>query len=199
MMHKLLAGSPGITLALLVLLVLLALPTQVNAQVGRDINQDILIDTTRRDSGLIPRPERTILPDTRLVFPELLFAHKAHIKPTPYNLSRQHYFDKRDSVPGFHQTLGQVGKPFQAFRYGFESRYLGRKNWRNPVYGRYNPYVVNPQNDIPYFDTKTPYVNLNYAQGGRKLQQIDGVFSQNISPELNFSTLYQSRKSDGAY
>jgi hypothetical protein len=163
--------------------------------------RNIQIDTTRQDSvNPLYDADREVDPETRRVYPEALFAHREPAEQlVEVQMERLMYFDPLDSVQGFRQTLGQIGKPYQVSRFGFNDRHFVKDSWRNPVFGRYNVYVKNPETETPYFDTKTQYLNLDYAQGGRSLQLLDGILSRNISPEWNVTGLYQSRRSNSAY
>ena len=82
---------------------------------------------------------------------------------------------------------------FQFSRFGFNDRNWKETYWRNPVYGRYNLYAVNPRTEFPYMDTRTQYLNLNYTQGIRGLIMIDGILSRNINPQWNFTGCAESR------
>jgi hypothetical protein len=52
---------------------------------------------------------------------------------------------------------------------------------------------------MPYFDTKTNFVNINYAQGSQNLQLLDGTLSRNVTPEWNITGHYKSRRSQSPY
>lgn len=163
--------------------------------------RDLQVDTTARDSVLdLYDPDKQIDPDTRLILPEAVFSHQEESKkPFSVTMERLMYFDPMDSVSGTRQTLGQIGKPALIAPYGLSQRHFQRDYWKNPVYGRYDVYVLNPETEMQYYDTRTNFVNINYTQGSRNLQLLDGTLSRNITPEWNITGHYKSRTSQSAY
>lgn len=163
--------------------------------------RELQVDTTARDSVLdLYDPEKQVEPDTRLVFPEAIFAHRVETqRKFSVTMERLMYFDPMDSVTGTRQTLGQIGKPALISPYGLGDRHFANSYWKNPIYGRPDVYVLNPETEMPYYDTKTNFVNIDYAQGAQNLQLLDGTLSRNITPEWNFTGVYKSRSSQSAY
>ena len=169
---------------------------------GRNLSvRDIQVDTTGRDSvSDLYNPDKQVKPDTRRLNPEAVFSHQAqHKKSFHINMGRLIYFDPLDSTSGSKQSLGQIGKPYLVSPYGLSDRHTDQPYWSNPVYGRYDVYMLNPATEMPYYDTKTNFVNIDYTQGGSNLQLMDGTLSRNISPEWNFTGLYKSRRSQNVY
>lgn len=178
---------------------LLFLPFFMFSQVFPE--RELQVDTTARDSVLdLYDPQKQIAPDTRLVFPEAVFAHRKETqRQFSVAMERLMYFDPMDSVSGTRQTLGQIGKPALLSPYGLSLRHVDNPYWKNAVYGRPDVYVLNPETEMPYYDTKTNFVNIDYTQASRNLQLLDGTLSRNITPEWNITGLYKSRTSQSAY
>lgn len=179
---------------------LLALLFGINVSVFGQIidGPDLQVDSTFQDSTR-PIFTKEVAPDTRRISPDDLFSHKPHETPVSVNMVRLPHYDKLDSLKGFVQTLGQMGKPYQAARFGFNDRHFQQKSWRNPVFNRYNVYVLNPETEVPHYDTKTQYLAMDYAQGSRSLATIDGILSRNINPQWNVTGYYQNRRVNGVY
>lgn len=154
------------------------------------------IDTTGTDSANLPDIE----PETRWVLPQRLFAHRPDFRPLASpRLAQVHYWDQLDHVPGFVQTLGQTGKPYQVLTQGVEERFLSRELWRDAFLGRYDRYVRGPLTGVRFYDTRTPYVRVDYAQTQARTVITSATASQNITPRLN-ATLYIKRQlSEGIY
>ncbi|MEZ4851503.1 MAG: putative porin [Bacteroidia bacterium] len=112
-----------------------------------------------------------------------------------------YYWDKLDpgAEEGFIQNLGQVGKPYQLMYHGLNESVFDRPYWRHPITGKYNRYMLDPENQVKYFDTRTPYVNADYTQGPQDFQLIDVTISQNITPFWNAAIYFDRVQSVGAY
>jgi|GEM_PF-2720751 len=157
-------------------------------------------DSLRQDSIEQVKKKKKIRPDTKWVHPHLLFQHDRHyIRRERPDIGKEPLWDELDEEAGFVQRPGQIGKPYQVFRFGANTRQELQSLWWNPVMGRYNRYMVNPETQASYYDTKTPYVNVQYVQGAKELQLLDITLSQNISPFWNFSAYYKRRQMLGAY
>jgi len=170
---------------------------QDTREYGNQLGLQNQLDSLQNDSSL---EEIEIKPDVRLVNPENMYRHREYIIPLVSDFANTHYWDELDQVEGFVYSLGQIGKPYEAFRYGIGERYdPDLPYWRNPIFERYNVYVFNNIGQVPYYDTKTPYVNAKYAQASRQMQRVDVTVSRNIIDRWNMSFLYQGRQSQGAY
>ena len=176
--------------------ILIIFPANLFAQIID--GPDLQVDSTFQDSTR-PIFTQEIEPDTRRISPDQLFAHEPYETPVSVVMTRLPHYDKVDSLKGFIQTLGLMGKMYQASRFGFNDRHFEQGAWRNPVFNRYNVYVLNPETDLPHYDTKTQYLSLDYAQGSRSLGTIDGILSRNINSQLNFTGYYQNRRVNGVY
>lgn len=141
-----------------------------------------------------------IKPDTRYIDRKQLFTHADEIKFREERaFEDSYYWDPLDKVNGFYQSLGQIGKPYLAYYDGFREDMYDLDYWRNPVLGRYNRHALNPETQTKYFDTRTPYVNVDYLQGPAELQLIGVTISQNITPFWNAAIYFHRRQSVGVY
>ncbi|MEM6262811.1 MAG: putative porin [Bacteroidota bacterium] len=155
-------------------------------------------DSNLTDSSRLALQE-AVKPDTRWLNPERLFMHLPHEDSAAYELDVLLNWDEKDTLDGFVQTLGLIGKPYQRFQYGFSDRFFDNNQWHNPIMGRYNAYAFDPEHQIRYYDTHTPYVNIDYLQGRRQTQLLGITASQNISPFLNITAYYKRRRTLGIY
>ncbi|MEL6849647.1 MAG: putative porin, partial [Bacteroidota bacterium] len=142
-----------------------------------------------------------IKPDAKLISPLGLFRHADDYKVKAFfPLSEVYKWDELERVEhGFVQNLGQIGKPYMIWRDGLPERYSDQEFWWNSAMGRYNRYLLNPLSQVKYFDTKTPYVNVNYVQGQRETQLVDVTLSQNFGPLWNTTIYLRRRQAIGAY
>lgn len=158
----------------------------------------VATDSLDADSMRNQEPVK-IDPDTRLLSREALFAHESYLHTYIYDFATTHLFDELSFAPGFVQTLGQISKPYQVFYQGFNERYFKRPFWRDPVMGKYNRYILNGETQVAYLDTRTPYVNMQFQQGGRELQIASVMASINVSPFVNVTAYTKNRQAVGPY
>lgn len=161
-------------------------------------NSGFELDSLDTDSAAIDR--KPVKPDTKVILRELMFTHKplyTFKESRPFE--RSYYWDQLDHTTGFVQSLGQIGKPYQIFYHGFNENMYDLHFWRNPVLGSYNRYALNPETQVKYFDTRTPYVNVDYLQGSADLQLIGVTVSQNITPFWNSTIFFNRIQSVGVY
>lgn len=81
------------------------------------------------------------------------------------------------------QHLGSLGSP--AVSRIFSDR---KRKSEFLFFQPYEPYYMSPE-DLLYFNTKKPYSNISYYAGGknnRKERRLNGVFTVNATPKLNF-------------
>ena len=152
-------------------------------------------DSVTADSAQVPEIE----PETRWVYPEALFAHRDFRPLASPQLDRVHYWDQLDHVPGFVQSLGQTGKPYQVLIEGVEERFMPRDLWRDPFFARYDRYTLGPRTGVSFYDTRTPYVRVDYAQTRARTVITGATISQNITPRLNVSLFIKRQPSEGVY
>ena len=169
-------------------------PTTGPARIPGVATDSLSPDSTRRRIEPVE-----IKPDTRWLSREDLFEHRDYLHTYRYDFASTHLYDELEFAPGFVQTLGQISKPYQVFYQGFNEQYFRRPFWRDPVMGRYNRYILNGETQTRYLDTRTPYVNFQFMQGGRKLQLSSVTASVNVSPFVNVTAYTKSRQAVGAY
>lgn len=95
-------------------------------------------------------------------------------------------------------TLGNNGSPSTSSI--FEDRVRFRR-YGNLFANAIAAYIDNAE-DIPYFNTKTPYTNLAYQMGYPKRRSdefVQALFSQNVNRRLNFGFHFKLRSSIGRY
>ena len=164
---------------------------------GETVGFQSAFDTTSADS-LLPE-DIEIEPDTRVISREDLYSHRLEEQAISYDFATSFLWDELDFLDGFTLSLGQLGKPYFHTQYGLSDRYFPSNSWVNPIMGRFNAYVINAQKHTLYLDSKTPYVNIRFAQASRRLQRVDITLSRNLNSQLNFTFYYQRRQSVGAY
>lgn len=146
--------------------------------------QNVESDTTAIDTV----KKKNIKPDTRRVLTESVFEQNYNHKPVQVSLENFHYWDDLDTLTGISNHLGQVGKPYQHFRFGVADKWFASPYWRNPLTNAPNLYILNPETQAMYFDTKTPYVNIDFAQGpqqaNKSITLLGVTASYNVTPFL---------------
>ena len=171
------------------------LPGGVN-QGGFNNNNGFRVDTTGVDSTQRPK----VKPDTRFLDRNRLFTHLPYdVKTSGFDIGEIVYWEALDNANGFVQDLGMVGKPHQVWYHGFSEDYQRLPFWQQPVTGRYNRYMLNPETQVDYFDTHTPYTNMDYAQGPNTLHSVKATISQNISPQWNVAFYLNRLQSESPY
>ena len=164
---------------------------------GNNVAYQNPLDSLQADSLL---SDIEIKPDVRTIRPEEIFLHLPTRFAVRKDLGVLYKWDELEREPGFVLSLGQMGKPYQHFLYGLQDQHVpDRQLWRNPITQRYNIYARNNRFQVPYYDTKTPYVNADFAQGARQFQRIDATVSRNITPQWNMTLFYQGRQVEGAH
>jgi len=110
------------------------------------------------------------------------------------------HWDELDTLPGFLQTLGLIGKPYRQFRYGLPVAYdPDNVHYLNPAGHQASVYILNAATQQPLHDTRTPYIDLYFAQPTRQTQLTSVRVSQNISPYYNATLHYRRRTAVGPY
>lgn len=116
-----------------------------------------------------------------------------------FRLADQVYSDALDRLPGFCQTLGQIGKPYRRYLYGFYSAWQDPALYINPMTWEEEAYMTSPGKAIQFLDSRTPFVNVQFTQGRRKYSVLDVTISRNISPYINAAAFYRKRLHQGPY
>lgn len=134
---------------------------------------------------------------------KIYFQQKA-LEKADYDLHTLHYWDELDTMSGFVNNLGLVGKPYKRSLFGFEDRHFQLNQWKNPIYGRYNIDIIDAETGVKYYDTKTPYVNVNLAQGPQRnkakaITILDVTASYNITPFWNMTGYIKRRQAESIF
>ncbi|MEM6273166.1 MAG: putative porin [Bacteroidota bacterium] len=151
----------------------------------------VVIDTTLK--------MREVEPRTTVIDPVALSQNRKARRKITFRLEDLIYPDLLLREEGFSNTLGQIGKPYRRFRYGVDASLLGNSHFHNPFTGQENVYMINAMSEVPYFDTRTPFINAYYGQGKADLAQLRVDVAQNITPFLNVGIMYYRRNSTGVY
>ncbi len=114
-------------------------------------------------------------------------------------LSGSVYWDEADTLPGFTQRLGMIGKPVQTYYGGLPLRYTFLQYPSVPFTGYPDPYGLNIPQQVVFLNTKVPYVNIRFTQASRDIQLLKVILSQNPTPFWNLTAQYQRRTAVGEY
>ncbi|MFY0651977.1 MAG: hypothetical protein JXQ96_08095 [Cyclobacteriaceae bacterium] len=79
----------------------------------------------------------------------------------------------------YYQDLGVNGSAMHPMYYSVPTT-IGRTSGFNA----YNPYMIKPE-DFKYYDSKSPYMDLNVAFGGNGRSMVDFNYSRNVNPNWN--------------
>lgn len=157
---------------------------------------------TQADSTQTDTVKRTVKPDTRWVVPARFFEQDFRLLPLSHKLDF-HHWDEVDTLAGFANTLGLVGKPYRHHRFGVADKFMDQQLWRNPLTDQPNVYLLNPETQTRYYDSKTPYVNLDFAQGpqrqGKNITLLGITAAYNVTPFWNMTAYYKRRQSESVY
>jgi hypothetical protein len=153
------------------------------------------INADSLDSLDLNVPSRVLVIEWDALMRDLPYA-----KEVRFNLASQVYSDVLDRLPGFSQTLGQIGKPYRRYLYGFHSAWQEPDGiYLNPITREEEAYLTHPEQGLQLLDSRTPYVNVQYTQGRRKYTVLDVTISRNISPFINAAAFYRKRLCLGPY
>lgn len=92
------------------------------------------------------------------------------------NFHRYNYVQRNEYT---YQDLGNPGTAMKSLYYLSPSTIGFRSGYK-----QYALYVLKPS-DVKYYDTKSPYTRLYYAQSTRRISFLEGEFSRNINPSWN--------------
>ena len=93
-----------------------------------------------------------------------------------YNLERFEFKDQTETV---YQDLGNNGTAVRRIYY-IEPTVIGRTTG----FDAYTPYVKSAE-DFKYYDTKSPFMELNVGLGGKGRNMVDFNFSRNVNAQWN--------------
>lgn len=161
---------------------------------GAEGQDSVKTKTTPTDSAWAKVKPRTLIVDPYRVMMNYRFRTMREV-----DIARVVYRDELEKVDGFIQSLGQIGKPYKRYRWGGASEFYDNRHFHNLLTGAEDVYTVNPETEVLYHDTRTPYVNVQYGQGKQELASLEVTVSQNVSPLLNFTLNYHRRQSTGPY
>lgn len=163
----------------------------IQAQILDTATDSLVIDTTLKMRKV---DELTLLLD-----PDALSIGRRYRERLQFRLEDILYPDLLMRLDGWANTLGQIGKPYRRYRFGVETSWLQNKLFINPYNGAENVYMIDAEHGVPYFDTRTPFINAYYGQGKADLAQLRVDIAQNITPYLNVAVMYYRRNSSGVY
>lgn len=141
----------------------------------RGSGQGILDDTTKMVYG----------PTTTKYF---LVKNWFEIDTTTYEIDtsivnmQRYNFPARNDYTYYDQ--GNVGTPLNSFFYVFPST-LGKRLGQDAM----DPHIV-PEDKFKYYNTRSPYSDWYYAQGGSGRAVLDINMSQNVTPNFNIGFRY---------
>ncbi len=120
-------------------------------------------------------------------------------KGVHFDLDNLMYFDHLERTDGFYVSLGQIGKPYRRYHYGVDAGFLREGNFINPYTGEEDVYMMDQEREVRYYDTRTPFININYGQGKSDLSGLKVEVAQNINPWWNISVLFRREQCAGTY
>lgn len=168
----------------------LAMRAQFNLPFSGSPNSLDNQDTTKKKKKLVARRAKVINP--------YAIRYGGNLSDTfLLDAYRTTLWDETDTLQGFVQTLGLIGKPQQVFQYGLNAYYQPTQLNRDPMTGRPDVYVWNNQSQVRYMDSRTPFVNLQYDLGQREMELLRFNISQNITPYWNATASYRRRTAQG--
>ncbi|MFN0203047.1 MAG: putative porin [Bacteroidia bacterium] len=158
-----------------------------------------LPDSTQRDTV-----KKVVKPNAKWVLPNRAYYHDSPNVAIVRDFRKQMYWDEVDTLKGFVNSLGVVGKPYRHSIDGFADRHFVLTQWKNPVLGTYSTYLLNSLTDVKYFDTKTPYVNIDFCQGPQRSNTKDITISAvtaavNLTPFWNVAAYIKRRQAQSIY
>jgi hypothetical protein len=177
----------GVSIICLLLLAFSAIAQRNNAfSVNRDSmmarsNNRILGDTLQNVYG----------PKTTRFTYERNFKYNNIVFETPDTIpDNLHRFTDLERNGNLGQNLGNLGTAYRSLYYE-PSKIIGRRSG----YHAYDEFYLGPE-DIKYFDTKSPFTEINVNYGGGRRAMTDIIFALNDSIHLNLGFQYQSIRAE---
>lgn len=144
--------------------------------------------------------KKNVQPRTVLLDLSRLLDNQNHIGLIAYRLREVMEPDLLWRQDGYYTWLGQIGKPYRRSLYGIDGSFFkGQGVFIDPYTGAEDVYTPDPEANLHYFDTRTPYVNVYFGQGKADLSQLRVDLSQNINPFINVGLWYYRRVATGVY
>jgi hypothetical protein len=138
-------------------------------------------------------------PKTHRVIPQAIFDYANELADTlTAEKKRRPIIFPIDTLSGFSQTLGFTGKPILRWVDGREGRDTPGPYYRD-LFFRQIDYYLYPDTKPDFYDTRTPYLNLDYQIGPRNYQMINGIFARNINDRWNIAGRYAARSGNAPY
>lgn len=164
---------------------------------GTTVSDSTRKDTTTTDS--LQKPAKKIDPLTERVYLEGIELGELGRRQEQYRIDEFLEWNPTDSLGGFTQSLGQIGKPYRRYHFGAPSYFFQEGQYTNPITLHEEAYIINSESQVRYFDSRTPYFNVQYHQGRRKLQLLHVTLSQNVTPLWNVTGFFRNRRVTGGY
>lgn len=112
-----------------------------------------------------------------------LTSQRYQIDTTLHNYHQWEYlFDKEGN---FYQDLGAIGSASQSIYYQ-PVKSAGKKLGRDAF-----SLFAYDNDEVRYFDTKSPHSNFHYQQGSNGQAQLDALFSQSINENINYGFTFK--------
>lgn len=121
---------------------------------------------------------------TRYVLEKDLITNRKNVYRVDTLIDNFHNYNFVNRYGNRYTDLGNLGTPLRPVFYSPPPQigtYLG--------IDVYDKYMYSPE-DVRYFDTRSPYTNLYYVQGGLQQAMLNVDFSRNISPNWNAGISY---------
>ncbi len=163
----------------------------VRRRVPENANRNVLNDTTQRN---IRGRGQGILDDTTQILygpstTEYFYVRNwFQIDTIRYktdtsivNFQRYNFPSRNDYL---YYDLGNVGTPLNAFFFVFPET-LGKRLGQDAM----NPHTI-PEHEFKYYNTRSPYSDWYYAQGGSGRAVVDINMAQNVTPDFNIGFRY---------
>lgn len=169
--------QPHIRLSGYLLLISLTISFQAVAQEEEErprVGSRIIDDTTRQIYG--PTTSRYFTWDE-------IFYNKWQAYPIDTVISNFHRFGYMDRYENKYQDLGNIGTAITPI-YTTAPELIGARSG-------FNAYDLYWNTEVSvYFNTRSPYSNMNIILGGKGRSVTNVVYSRNINPRLNFGFTY---------
>lgn len=136
---------------------------------------------------------------TLRIRPDLMQASADYAASVKFDLDKVGNFDRLERTDGFSIELGQIGKPYRRYRYGVNASLLQTGIPKNQYTGQEDLYFLDPETDVRYYNTRTPFINAYYGQGKVDQSALVVDVSQNVNPWWNLSVGYRRDKAEGSY
>ncbi len=179
----------------------LATPPRLHAQRDPTTRRSQRIATNPKPAAAADSARPQVTPLTLRYRPQYLREGGNPLDTVRTDLQTFHHWDETEQVRGWVQHLGQVGKPHRHYRWGLPNEYLAdlRSTYYNPWFRRPDLYLWDLSRWGPYYDSRTPFSRIDFAQARRDQQLLGLTFAVNPRPWWNVAGQYRRRSAVGAY